>query len=137
MLHADKILLALLLLRIYLRCGTKEPPYDEQFDHLLQRSDLLITGEAARQMQLSASKIKIDALNQDQIMALLRLSRLNEFKNCVNKIQSIPNLQEWLFSDKPEMNVIEISESSDGISKILEFLLCKIVLNFKRLQRRH
>ena len=41
MLHADKVLLALLMLRIHIKGVPSEPAYEAQWDMLLGRSELL------------------------------------------------------------------------------------------------
>lgn len=115
MLHADKVLLALLLMRIYLKCCTNEPTYETQFDHLLLRSVMLM--DSAKSMQEKAASTDIPPLTQSQIVALFGLSRLPDFKNCVSKLQSFPDLTQWSHSDKPELSVPVIWNEDENRSK--------------------
>lgn len=113
MLHADKVLLAILLLRIYLRSnGRGMPTYEEQFDHLLLRADLAMS----KGLQSQASKLDIKPLDQSQVTSLLSLSRLPEFKQCVEKVRHMDGLANWIKSDVPELSVPELWEEQN-ISK--------------------
>lgn len=119
MLHSDKSLLALLLLRIHLRCGSSEPTYEEFFDHLLQRSDALISDEATSVMQGEAACISLSPLSNTQKVALLKLTRLSDFKDCIKKAQSSAEFSDWVTSDKLEMNVIQLWNTEKSISIIV------------------
>lgn len=121
MLHSDKALLALLLLRIYLRCGTNESNYESHFDHLILKSDLLLS-ETSKNFYEKASCLKIGSLGQEQIVSLLNLAKsLPDFKDCVKKAQECAELSYWYDSDKPEGHVPVLWEDSDNLSRILEF----------------
>src|SRR4051794_35961918 len=107
MLHTDKVLLALLLMRIYLKGITNESAYEQEFDHLLLRSDLFLS-ETAKSMQAAAANMHIPPLNQAQILSLMQLSRLTNFKECLKKVQNLNDLPNWLALDNPELQVPEI-----------------------------
>lgn len=119
MLHTDKVLLALLLLRIYLHCGANEPStYDKEFEHLLlhsseaQNRDLRATKEQ--------SSMKISKLSDAQNSALILLAELSDFDTCIAALKAINanELEGWITSDKPELNVpSSLYKSSDQISK--------------------
>lgn len=117
MLHADKVLLALLLMRIYLKGHTNESNYEAEFDHLLLRADLFLS-ETAKSMQAAAANMHIPPLSQKQVLALMQLSRLPAFKECVKKAQNVPDLAAWLTSDNPELHVPELWTNSDKLSKL-------------------
>ena len=121
MLHTDKALLALLLLRIYLKCGTNEVGYDTQFDHLLLRFDLLV-GESSKAMQDAARKLNVPPLGQAQLFSLLNLARLPTFKDCVNKVEAIGDLTDWYMSDKPEVNVPVLWNEDENLSMLSTFM---------------
>lgn len=118
MLHSDKPLLALLLLRIHLRCGSSESTYEECFDHLLQRSDALISEEAASIIQNEAARISLPTLSNSQKVALLKLSRIPSFTDCIKKAQSSTEFAKWVTLDKLEANVIPLWDSEAPISNI-------------------
>lgn len=121
MLHIDKILLALLLLRIYLRC-IGENTFEQEFDFLLLHSSKLhqIAGVGANQQ--AAKQISIPPLNEHQIQTIQSLAKLPAFKNSIEKLKAIPTKEftEWLNSDKPELCVPQIWEG-DKICNILIF----------------
>jgi hypothetical protein len=107
MMHVDKILLALLLLRIYLRC-TSSNKFEEEFDYLLLYSSKL---QLKSSITLSSKQIVISPLNEQQIFALISLAKLPAFKDCIEKFKttvSTEDLTEWLRSDQPENFVPEI-----------------------------
>lgn len=107
MMHIDKILLALLLLRIYLRC-TSSNKFEEEFDYLLLYSSKLQLKSATNQ---NLKQIVIPPLNEQQIASLISLSRLPAFKECIDKFKTsvtTEDLTEWLRSDQPENSVPEI-----------------------------
>lgn len=117
MLHADKVLLSLLLMRIYLKGNTNESTYEAEFDHLLLRSDLFLS-ETAKSIQSAAANMNIPPLTQAQILALMQLSRLPNFKECIKKVQNVSDLSAWLASDNPELHVPELWVNSNKLCKI-------------------
>ncbi|CAK5084784.1 unnamed protein product [Meloidogyne enterolobii] len=126
MMHIDKILLALLLLRIYLRC-TSSNKFEEEFDYLLLYSSKLQLKSATNQ---NLKQIVIPPLNEQQIASLISLSRLPAFKECIDKFKTsvtTDDLTEWLRSDQPENSVPEIwttKELGNPITKALnEFIV--------------
>lgn len=117
MLHVDKVLLALLLLRIYLRCGNTEPStYEQEFNHLL------LPSSETNNQEIKSKNATIKALSESQIASFNLLSRIPEFKNSVVALQSMStqDFSEWILSDKPEANVPSILYEDTG--SILTFL---------------
>uniref|UniRef100_A0A914XVT2 Uncharacterized protein n=1 Tax=Panagrolaimus superbus TaxID=310955 RepID=A0A914XVT2_9BILA len=108
MLHSDKALLALLLLRIYLKCHTNDNTYEAKFDHFLLRSELFMS-EASKTLHEAAKRNPIPPLTDDQVVSLMQLSRLPEFKEIVKKIQAVSDLSSWMNSDNPEHEVPEVA----------------------------
>jgi len=84
------------------------PTYEEQFDHLLLRADL-----AMSKGQSQASKLDIKPLEHSQVTSLLSLSRLPEFKQCVEKVRHVDGLASWIKSDLPELSVPELWEEQN------------------------
>ena len=72
MLHEDRIVLALLLGRIYLKTLNNEPNYDEEYDILIRGSN----SPTNKQEQLT-----IQGLTQQQTDSMIKLSKLSAFKN--------------------------------------------------------
>ncbi|KAK0424238.1 hypothetical protein QR680_008567 [Steinernema hermaphroditum] len=102
MLHADKVLLALLLMKILLR-GSSEDVYEAQFDHLLGRSEMFASQSSKSAGTPSGASSQL--LNHQQITALIQLSRLSDFSSCVEKVNALADLESWLASDNPELDV--------------------------------
>jgi hypothetical protein len=103
MLHIDKILLAILLFRIYLRCSGKNT-FEQEFDFLFLQSSKLQIGDGASR---TAKQLSIPPLNEHQILAIQSLANLPPFKDCIDKLKAISTkeLSEWIESDKPELCV--------------------------------
>uniref|UniRef100_A0A1I7Y6V7 Dynein heavy chain, cytoplasmic n=1 Tax=Steinernema glaseri TaxID=37863 RepID=A0A1I7Y6V7_9BILA len=99
MLHSDKVLLALLLMKILLR-GSSEDMFEAQFDHLLGRSEMFASAKAG-----TPSAASSQVLSHQQITSLVQLSRLADFNSCVEKVNGLAELGAWLESDNPELNV--------------------------------
>lgn len=116
MLHTDKAMFALLLLRIYLRTCTGEPSYETQFDHLLLKAELFMSDAPKTALQTAAST-QISGLNEKNILSLMALAKLNGFKNCINTCSSQSNLQHFMTSDKPETDVPQIWDDDQSLSK--------------------
>lgn len=76
MLHADKVLLALLLMRVYIRGIGSEPNYDMQWDLLLGRSELF-TGKNVDNAKVPDT---LKFLNSSQVASLLKLVKLPGFE---------------------------------------------------------
>jgi dynein heavy chain 1 len=108
MLHTDKALLALLLLRIYLKCHTNDTTYEAKFDHLLLRSELFMS-DASKTLHENARRNPIPSLTDDQVVSLMQLSRLPELKEIVRKVQGVSDLASWMNSDNPEQAVPEVA----------------------------
>ncbi|KAI6221986.1 Dynein heavy chain, cytoplasmic [Aphelenchoides besseyi] len=118
MLHSDKPMFALLLLRIYLSSCTKEPSYEAQFDHLLRNAEMLMS-DPSKTALAKASSTHISGLNEKQVLALITLSEMKSgFSNCVKIAESKSNLEQFMKADKPEMEVPCIWENDEEISVI-------------------
>lgn len=126
MLHTDKAMFALLLLRIYLRTCTGESSYESQFDHLLLKADLFIT-DAPKTALSTAASTKIAGLDEKNVLSLMALSKLDGFKNCINACSTQSNLQNFMTSDKPETDVPQIWEDDQSLSKEIIYLTLKIL----------
>ena len=123
MLHNDKTLFALLLLRVYLTTCTNEPSYDEQFEHLLRRGEML-TADAAKMG--AAASTSIAGLGDKEVRALLALAELKAqgFGGCVAAASAAGSrIERFAVEDKPEADVpvlwaddAELSECSDACS---------------------
>ncbi len=74
----------------------------------------------SRGLQAQASKMSVKGLEQSQIASLLSLSRLAEFKHCVEKVAQIDHFPAWLNSDQPELEVPVLWDEQDT-SKWLPF----------------
>uniref|UniRef100_A0A915D8F2 Dynein heavy chain n=1 Tax=Ditylenchus dipsaci TaxID=166011 RepID=A0A915D8F2_9BILA len=110
-----------------------EGTYDAQFDHLLLRSDVL-ANETSKSMKDAASKLRIPYLSQAELMSLLNLSRLENFKDCAKKVESM-NLSVWHLSDKPEMSVPVLWDDSDSSTPIKRSLNELLVIHALRPDR--
>jgi hypothetical protein len=116
MLHNDKTMFSLLLLRIYLRSCTAEPSYEAQFDHLLLKAELFMS-DTSKSAFSTASSTQIPGLDQKNVLSLLALSKLEGFKNCINTCSSQANLQQFMSCDKPEIDVPQIWDNDQSLSK--------------------
>uniref|UniRef100_A0A8R1U2J5 Dynein heavy chain, cytoplasmic n=1 Tax=Onchocerca volvulus TaxID=6282 RepID=A0A8R1U2J5_ONCVO len=112
MLHQDKILLALLLMRIMLKGNTSERSYQLELDHLLGRSEIF-TG----QKQIDGTE-SLHGLNTQQIASLFQLSRLPAFTDVAKNVTSNVNFGNWVVLDNPELNVPIIWNDDDKLTKI-------------------
>lgn len=117
MLHVHKVLLALLLLRIYLKCHTNEQNYEAKFDHLLLRNELFVSEKSKKQNE-AASKVSIQGLNHDQIVQLMQLANLPEFKSVVQKAQGVGDFTKWMNSDNPEHEVPVVFDTDEKTTAI-------------------
>lgn len=97
MLHEDRIVLALLLARIYLKTLNNEPNYDEEYEILIRGSSATT---ASKQEQ-----IKIEGLSKQQTDAMIKLSKLPAFKNLQSQVLSNPEFPKWFAEINPELNV--------------------------------
>ncbi|CAF4132742.1 unnamed protein product, partial [Rotaria sp. Silwood2] len=98
MLHEDRIVLALLLVRIYLKSLNTEPNYDEEYD-------ILIRGSSATTTTHKQDQITIEGLTQQQTDAMIKLSKLPAFKNLQSQVLSNPDFPKWIEEINPELNV--------------------------------
>ncbi|CAD5206375.1 unnamed protein product [Bursaphelenchus okinawaensis] len=116
MLHNDKSMFALLLLRIYLKCFKHENAYEAYFDHILLKADLFTT-DASKKTLEQASAIQIPGVHEKHALSLLALSQLPDFKNIVDKCSSNKELEQFMNADKPELDVPVLWDDStqDGI----------------------
>uniref|UniRef100_A0A7E4ZT92 Dynein heavy chain, cytoplasmic n=1 Tax=Panagrellus redivivus TaxID=6233 RepID=A0A7E4ZT92_PANRE len=135
MLHTDKVLMALLLLRIYLKCHTQEVNYEGKLDHLLLKSELFMA-DTTKALHETASKAPIKGLTQDQVVQLMQLARLPEFKTVVAKAQEHgDDLAVWMKSDNPEHNVPELYTVDEKTTPVSRALNCLLVIHALRPDR--
>lgn len=78
MLHADKVLLALLLMRVHIRGISSEPNYDIQWDLLLGRSELFTSKSVVDNVKVPDN---LKFLNSTQVASLVKTSKLPGFNN--------------------------------------------------------
>ncbi|VDM83697.1 unnamed protein product, partial [Strongylus vulgaris] len=101
MLHADKVLLALLLMRISLRSVGGEPSYDAQWDLLLGRSELFAS-KSAHQSPPTA----LPFLTSQHMAALIKAQKLPGFEKILDIMCADPEqIKQWLVMDNPEAAV--------------------------------
>ncbi|KHJ84911.1 dynein heavy chain, partial [Oesophagostomum dentatum] len=101
MLHADKVLLALLLMRISLRSAGGEPSYDAQWDLLLGRSELFAS-KTAHQSPPTA----LPFLTSQHMGAIIKAQKLPGFENMLDIMCARPDqIKEWMEMDNPEAAV--------------------------------
>ncbi len=88
MLHQDRLTLAVLLARIYLR-GLNEPPYNLEFEHLLHAQQAAAAHRPSI-LPSAAAQVpgRLDRLSEEQQATLTRLTRLPAFKNAITIISS-------------------------------------------------
>ncbi|KAK6016741.1 dynein heavy chain, partial [Ostertagia ostertagi] len=101
MMHADKVLLALLLMRISLRSVGGEPSYDAQWDLLLGRSELFAS-KTAHQSPPTA----LPYLTSQHMGALNKAQKLPGFENIIDIMCSQSDqVKQWMAMDNPEAAV--------------------------------
>ncbi len=98
MLHEDRIVLALLLARIYLRTLNNEPNYDEEYD-------ILIHGSSTATANTKQDQIKIEGLTRQQTDSMIKLAKLAAFKSLQSQVLSNPDFPKWIEEINPELNV--------------------------------
>jgi dynein heavy chain 1, cytosolic len=99
MLHYDRIVLALLLSKIFLKGFKNEPSIETEFRQMLNSNVALIASNSNQSGPL------VDNLTTEQTDAMLRLSKTPAFKDLKNQIMSNKDFVKWLESDNPELNV--------------------------------
>uniref|UniRef100_A0A915BJF8 Dynein heavy chain, cytoplasmic n=6 Tax=Parascaris univalens TaxID=6257 RepID=A0A915BJF8_PARUN len=113
MLHQDKVLLAILLMRILLKGNSQEPSHQLELDHLLGRSDVFSSQKA------SANSVpKLPFLDAQQSLALMQLSRLPAFSEAISKVQSIPEFPTWIAQDNAEFDVPILWNGDEKLTNI-------------------
>ncbi|CAP31232.1 Protein CBR-DHC-1 [Caenorhabditis briggsae] len=111
MLHTDKVLLALLLMRIHIRSNPAAPAYEQHFDLLLGRSDVVTKTEESESVIPSG----LDFLSMDNKKAIAKTAKLNGFENVFAMLKSnAAAVTSWLTHDNPESNVPVIWEDTDN-----------------------
>ncbi|CAI4230233.1 unnamed protein product [Auanema sp. JU1783] len=132
MLHTDKVLLALLLMRIHIRGVSNEPAYDRHWDFLLGRSELF-TGKANA---AAAPPGKLSYLSSAQMQALIKATKLPGFEKIIATMESdAEDLHSWMKLDNPESHVPAIWEKTEKLTPIGESLNELIVVNCLRPDR--
>lgn len=121
MLHTDKAMFALLLLRVYLTACTNEPPYDAQFDHLLRNSEML-AADASKATRDTVASTSIAGLNEKHILSLATLAELKHgFANCVKTAGALGGMDRFVTEDKPETEVPVLWSDDTELSKLKTF----------------
>ncbi|PIC53070.1 hypothetical protein B9Z55_002922 [Caenorhabditis nigoni] len=111
MLHTDKVLLALLLMRIHIRSNPAAPAYEQHFDLLLGRSDVVTKTVESESVIPSG----LDFLSMDNKKAISKTAKLNGFENVFAQLKSnAAAVTSWLTHDNPESNVPVIWEDTDN-----------------------
>nr|XP_018911901.1 PREDICTED: dynein heavy chain, cytoplasmic [Bemisia tabaci] len=111
MLHTDRITLAILLCRIYLKGLPTEPTLDTEFQFFLRGKE----GILAQNSQPAS----LETLSLEQLEAMHRLSaRLPVFKNLSQKIEEMPEFGAWLQQGSPEQCVPVLWEEEKPLSPI-------------------
>ena len=112
MLHYDRIVLALLLSKIFLKGFKNEPSIETEFRQMLNSNVALIASNSAQSGPL------VDNLTTEQTDAMLRLSKTPAFKNLKNQIMTTKDFVKWLESDNPETNVPTLWTETITLSEI-------------------
>ncbi|PIO76653.1 putative ATP synthase F1, delta subunit [Teladorsagia circumcincta] len=101
MMHADKVLLALLLMRISLRSVGGEPSYDAQWDLLLGRSELF-----ASKTSHQSPPTALPYLTSQHVGALNKAQKLPGFENIIDIMcAQADHVKQWMTMDNPEAAV--------------------------------
>ncbi|KAF8367390.1 dhc-1 [Pristionchus pacificus] len=107
MLHTDKMLLALLLMRIRLRGVTTEKPHDAEWDVLLGRAELYSSKAKAPSSAPPAS------LSPECVANFTRIQHLPAFQKLWSKMDGA-KMERWMALDNPESEVPTLWEDVDG-----------------------
>ncbi|CAJ0587205.1 unnamed protein product, partial [Mesorhabditis spiculigera] len=130
MLHADKSMLALLLLRIYVKGSANT--YDVQWNHLLGRGENTIStvDEGKKYSELTF-------LTAGQRTALAKLAKVPGFTQAPTIVSSKANeVAKWLVEEQPENNVPVLwNESDNKLSDMGAALYRTIVIHTLRADR--
>lgn len=122
MLHTDKVLLALLLLKIQIRIITHHASHDQHWDLLVGRSKTFNTRNETIQPPRGA-----EFLSDEKLKALSEVQKLPTLENVLAKVgEQAEALELWLSLDNPEMAVPvlwEESEKLDGIDVAMNELV--------------
>ncbi|CAJ0934299.1 unnamed protein product, partial [Mesorhabditis belari] len=103
MLHADKSMLALLLLRIFVKTGG-ETAYDMQWNHLLGRNELFAQAKTNEKKPSG-----LEFLNADQISTIIKLTKVSSFEKIFEKIASKKeDVKKWIDAEHAENDVPEL-----------------------------
>lgn len=112
MLHYDRIVLAMLMAKIYLRGFSKETTIENDFSYLISSNTTLISpssSSTAVANSLTSGSIGkthlIDHLTPEQNEAMIQLSKLQAFGNLKSQVLNNNEFTKWLESDNPELNV--------------------------------
>ncbi|CAB3408082.1 unnamed protein product [Caenorhabditis bovis] len=111
MLHTDKVLLALLLMRIHIRSNPAHPAYEQHFDVLLGRSDLVAKSDEAE----AVIPTGIDFIPVENQKALNKLRKVDGFENVFGLVKNLEaQIVPWMNNDNPESNVPVLWSDSEG-----------------------
>ncbi|KRY59545.1 Dynein heavy chain, cytoplasmic [Trichinella britovi] len=100
LLHHDRLGFALLLSRIYLKgMSESDCSFDDEFSHLLMRSDSLKTADTAPFS--TSGQLK---LSKEQKEKLAQLVTLPAFASLAERLAQTEGVLEWIESSNPEIN---------------------------------
>lgn len=116
MLHSDKCMFALLLLRIYLKCFRHDTLYEPFFDHLLLKSELFVA-DASKSTLDQAAAMHIPQLSDRQKLSLLALARQKGLKNVVQNCANCADLDKFMRADKPELAVPQMWDGNEEVGE--------------------
>lgn len=116
MLHNDKCMFALLLLRIYLTCFRSDTLYEPYFDHLLLKSELFVA-DASKSILDQAAATHILPLSERQKLPLFALALQKGMKNVVQNCANCEDLEKFMHADKPELAVPQLWDCEEEIGK--------------------
>ena len=89
MLHNDRVTFGLLMARIHLKQSASDSTYSDEFQHLLRGQEGIVKDVAA---------IKVEGLKPQQIADMMRLCKLQAFRNLPKRVQNNPVC--WLQSSR-------------------------------------
>ncbi|CAF1543103.1 unnamed protein product, partial [Didymodactylos carnosus] len=109
MLHEDRIVLALLLARIYLKSIQTEPNYEDEFDILIRgNSDTTLDEKQVQQQRQQQQSKASEGLTAKQTESMLKLSKLPAFKSLQSQVLSNPDFPKWIDEINPELKVPQL-----------------------------
>lgn len=71
---------------------------------------------------VTASRPSIPGLTPEQVDAMMKLSKLKQFKEIKNEVQSNPDFEAWVQSTAAEQNVPQLWADDPNLGQYLSFL---------------